>query len=31
VSRLSLLNHRSSKDTDIIRCHVHNFVVVHNE
>ena len=31
VSRLCFFNHRSSKDTDIIRCHVHNFVVVHNE
>ena len=31
VTGLSLFNHRGSKDTDIIRCHVHNFVVVHNE
>ncbi len=29
VSRLSLFNHRSSKDTDVVRCHVHYFVVVH--
>jgi hypothetical protein len=30
VTRLSLFYHCGSKDTDIVRCHVHNLVVVHN-
>ena len=29
VSGISFLNHRSSKDTDVVRCKVHKFLVVH--